>query len=54
VPRTQLERGARIVHDAAARWRIPVEVVIGDPSDWEAWTKAMLAATERLTGAPRS
>jgi len=54
VPRTQLERGARIVHEAAARWRIPVEVVTGDPSDWEAWTEAMLAATERLTGAPRS
>jgi hypothetical protein len=54
VPRTQLERGARIVHEAAARWRIPVEVVTGDPSDWEAWTEAMLASTERLIGAPRS
>jgi hypothetical protein len=45
-----LERGAEIVREAAERWRIPVEVVIEDPSDWEAWTEGMLAATERLIG----
>jgi len=48
-----LERGAEIVREAAARWRIPVEVVTEDPGDWEAWTEAMLAAAERLTGAAR-
>ena len=52
VQRHHLERGAEIVREAAERWRIPVEVVTEDPSDWEAWTEAMLAATERLTGAP--
>jgi hypothetical protein len=46
-----LERGAEIVREAGRRWRIPVEVVAEDPGDWEAWTEAMLAATERLTGA---
>ena len=48
-----LERGAAIVREAAGRWRIPVEVVAEDPDDWEAWTEAMLAAAERLTGARR-
>jgi hypothetical protein len=47
--RDHLERGAAIVRGAAERWRIPVEVVTEDPGDWEAWTEAMLAATERLT-----
>jgi hypothetical protein len=46
-----LERGAEIVREAGRRWRIPVEVVAEDPGDWEAWTEAMLAAAERLTGA---
>jgi uncharacterized protein YbjT (DUF2867 family) len=45
-----LERGAAIVGAAAERWRIPVEVVEEDPSDWEAWTEAMLGAAERLVG----
>jgi hypothetical protein len=53
VQRQHLERGAEIVRDAAERWRIPVEVVTQDPGDWEAWTDAMLAAAERLTGAAR-
>ena len=53
VRRHDLERGAEIVRDAAERWRIPVEVVTQDPGDWEAWTDAMLAAAERLTGAAR-
>ena len=54
VQRRDLERGAEIVREAAERWRIPVEVVAEDPGDWEAWTEAMLAAAERLTGAARS
>jgi hypothetical protein len=52
--RQDLERGAAIVREAAERWRIPVEVVTEYPGDWEAWTEAMLAATERLTGAART
>ena len=54
VPQPELERGAAIVREAADRWRIPVEVVTGNPADWEAWTEGMLAAAERLTGAARS
>ena len=54
MPRHHLERGAEIVREAAERWRIPVEIVAEDPGDWEAWTEAMLAAAERLTGARRS
>jgi len=50
VPRRYLEQGASLVLDAAERWRMPVELVDGDPGDWEGWTEAMLAATERLTG----
>jgi hypothetical protein len=50
VEHDHLERGAAIVREAAERWRIPVEVVARDPRDWEAWTDAMLAAAERLTG----
>jgi hypothetical protein len=37
----------------AERWRIPVQVVTEDPGDWEAWTEAMLTATERLIGGAR-
>jgi hypothetical protein len=50
VQRRDLERGAQIVGDAAERWRIRVQVVTQDPGDWEAWTEAMLTATERLIG----
>jgi hypothetical protein len=53
VGRRNLERGAEIVRGAAERWRIPVEIVVEDPGDWETWTEAMLAAAERLTGARR-
>ncbi len=53
VERPRLERGVEIVREAAKRWRIPVQVVEQDPGDWEAWTEAMLAATERLTGSAR-
>jgi hypothetical protein len=50
VERTYLERGARIVREAADRWRIPVEVVSENPADWRGWTEAMVGAAERLTG----
>jgi hypothetical protein len=53
VQRRHLERGAEIVREAAERWRIPVQVVTEDPGDWEAWTEAMLTATERLIGGAR-
>ena len=51
VERRHREAGAATVRAAAERWRIPVEVVDGDPGDWEGWLEEMLAATERLTGA---
>jgi hypothetical protein len=54
VKRPHLERGAAIVREAAERWWIPVEVVAEDPGDWEAWTEAMVAAAQRLTGAARA
>ena len=53
VQRRHLERGTEIVREAAERWRIPVQVVTEDPGDWEAWTEAMLTATERLIGGAR-
>jgi hypothetical protein len=53
VQRRHLERGAEIVREVAERWRIPVQVVTEDPGDWEAWTEAMLTATERLIGGAR-
>lgn len=51
VPRERLERGAAIVRAASERWRIPAEIVDGDPGDWEGWLEGALAATERLIGA---
>lgn len=45
-----LERGRAIVHEAGARWRIPVELVDADPAERRAWLGRMLAAAERLTG----
>jgi uncharacterized protein YbjT (DUF2867 family) len=45
-----LKRGAQIVREAAARWRIPVAVVDADPGDWETWVEAMVATAEQLTG----
>jgi hypothetical protein len=43
-----LERGAELVHAAAARWRIPVAIVDADPSDHRQWLEAMLGATYRV------
>ena len=48
VPRLHLERGAGIVRSAAETWRIPVEVVEVDPTDFDQWLEAMTAATRRL------
>jgi uncharacterized protein YbjT (DUF2867 family) len=44
-----LERGAAAVRSASRTWRIPVEVVVADPADPNAWTEEMLVATHRLT-----
>jgi nucleoside-diphosphate-sugar epimerase len=43
-----LAAGAGAVRDAAARWRIPAEVVEEDPLDPEAWLKAATGAVGRL------
>ena len=43
-----LERGAGLVRAAAETWRIPVEVVDADPSNFDPWLQAMTAATQRL------
>jgi nucleoside-diphosphate-sugar epimerase len=48
VERDHRERGGEVVRDAAARWRIPVEIVDADPADPVAWTASMVAAAERL------
>ena len=45
-----LERGERLVNEAAERWRIPVAVVAADPGDAERWAGEMEAAAGRLTG----
>jgi nucleoside-diphosphate-sugar epimerase len=49
-PSPELDHGARLVREAGERWRIPVAIVDQDPGDADAWTEAMLAATERLLG----
>ena len=43
-----LAAGRRAVENAAATWRIPVDVVEADPEDPEAWVEAMVAAVRRL------
>ena len=43
-----LAAGAAVVREAAATWRIPVEVVEADPGDHRAWPAEMTAAVERL------
>jgi uncharacterized protein YbjT (DUF2867 family) len=48
VKRQHLERGAGLVRSAAETWRIPVEVVEADPTDFDPWLEAMIAATQRL------
>ncbi|HEX6227917.1 MAG TPA: hypothetical protein VFZ41_00460 [Solirubrobacterales bacterium] len=47
------ERGRAAVEGAAARWRIPVELVsAADPDDHGSWVESMLGATHRLTSEP--
>ena len=43
-----LSAGAAAVREAAARWRIPAEVVDADPSNRDPWVAAMTAAVGRL------
>jgi nucleoside-diphosphate-sugar epimerase len=43
-----LAAGTCAVRDAAARWRIPAQVVEEDPADREAWREAMTAAVGGL------
>jgi uncharacterized protein YbjT (DUF2867 family) len=44
----RLAAGAAIAGDAAARWRIPVEIVDRDPGDWRGWSNAAHDAVRRL------
>ena len=46
----RLAAGAAIVQAAAARWRIPVEVLEHDPDEWRGWTAAAHAGVRRLVG----
>jgi nucleoside-diphosphate-sugar epimerase len=43
-----LAGGAAAVREAAATWRLPVEVVEADPRDHETWLAATTAAVARL------
>jgi hypothetical protein len=43
-----LAAGRRAVEDAAARWRIPTEIVTADPSDPDGWAAEMTAAARRI------
>ena len=50
VPAERLREGAAAVRSAAARWRIPAEVVAVAPRERERWRRAMVdAATAVLT-----
>jgi hypothetical protein len=42
--------GLETVRDAAARWRIPVELVSADRSDAHAWARDVAGAVERSVG----
>lgn len=46
-----LEEGMRAVAEAAETWRIREAIVGADPDDRDAWTRAMLDASERLVSA---
>jgi nucleoside-diphosphate-sugar epimerase len=47
----RLRAGAQTTRAAAARWRIPVEIVEHDPSDWRKWVEATRGAIRALTEA---
>jgi uncharacterized protein YbjT (DUF2867 family) len=44
----QRERGESLVRAAAATWRIPIEIVAVDPTDFDAWAEAMSSAAGLL------
>jgi hypothetical protein len=48
--RAHLAAGEATVRAAAARWRIPVEILDHDPADWPAWSAAARGAMHRLVG----
>lgn len=48
----RLEQGEATVRAAAGTWRIPIEIVDADPADAEAWTEAMVSATQALIRSP--
>jgi uncharacterized protein YbjT (DUF2867 family) len=50
-PAAGLARGAEIVREAAARFRMPAEVVEADPAGHEGWTADMLAAVRAIVAA---
>lgn len=43
-----LAAGADLVRAAAATWRIPIEIVSGDPTDHSSWAAEMVAATRAV------
>jgi uncharacterized protein YbjT (DUF2867 family) len=43
--------GEDVLRHAAERWRMPFELIEGDPSDWREWVSAAAAAFDRLTTA---
>jgi nucleoside-diphosphate-sugar epimerase len=43
-----LARGAALVRDASARWRISAEVVTAEPAERDAWLAAMTKAVEHV------
>jgi nucleoside-diphosphate-sugar epimerase len=45
-----LSVGARLVAEAAERWRIPVRSIDADPRDRGAWLAAMAGAADELVG----
>ena len=51
-PSEILAGGARLVHEAGERWRIPVAVVEAAPKEHDQWTRAMANAVGSLL-APR-
>ncbi len=46
-----LEAGAALVRAAGRRWRIPFEILTGDPADPGRWCEQAVAGAERLLSA---
>lgn len=49
-PAEALREGERVLAEAADRWRIRVERIEHDPSEWAGWARAAAAAFGRLLG----